>query len=275
LKNLTLFLAVFLSVLGLVGCSKESEQKEVVNVLQQIKERGKVIVGTEAAYAPFEFIEDGKIVGYGSDILAEVVKNLGVELEQLDVPFSGILTGLEEKKNDFVATSVTVTEERKEKFGLTIPIGEDKGVVLVLKDNANFRSMEDISGKTIGHNLGAAVGKELDKYNEKLKADGKPEAIKKSYTSYTEMLLDLRNGRVDGIIGSSAVINSAIKNEADKFEVIGTFGSTRYISWVTRKEDKELLDFLNAEIEKMKKSGKLAELQEKWFGTTWNLPDNI
>ena len=59
--------------------------------LEKIKRTGKVTVGTEAAFPPFEFIEDGKIVGYGKDILTYIIDDMGVELNQLDLPWQGIL----------------------------------------------------------------------------------------------------------------------------------------------------------------------------------------
>ena len=57
----------------------------------KIKKTGQVTVGTEAAFPPFEFVQDGKIVGYGKDILDIIIADLGVELNQLDLPWQGIL----------------------------------------------------------------------------------------------------------------------------------------------------------------------------------------
>ena len=81
---------------------------------EKIKRTGKVTVGTEAAFPPFEFVEDGKIVGYGKDILDYIIADLGVELNQLDLPWQGILPGVLAGKFDFVATvSVFVLKEQK------------------------------------------------------------------------------------------------------------------------------------------------------------------
>ena len=79
---------------------------------EKIKRTGKVTVGTEAAFPPFEFVEDGKIVGYGKDILDYIVADMKVELNQLDLPWQGILPGVLAGKFDFVATSVSIRAER-------------------------------------------------------------------------------------------------------------------------------------------------------------------
>lgn len=84
------------------------------DLLDDIKQKKEIVIATEARYAPFEMLEDGKIVGLGKDILTEVMKGLpGVKVVQLDIPFQGILPGLESKRFDFVATSLTITRDRE------------------------------------------------------------------------------------------------------------------------------------------------------------------
>src|SRR5690606_22469654 len=84
--------------------------------LEKILREGVITVGTEAAFPPFEYVENGKIVGYGKDILDVVVAELGVELKQLDLPFQGILPGLIAGNFDLVATSVGINEERAARY---------------------------------------------------------------------------------------------------------------------------------------------------------------
>ena len=91
---------------------------------EKIKQTGQVTVGTEAAFPPFEFVEDGKIVGYGKDILDIIIADLGVELNQLDLPWQGILPGVLAGKFDFVATSVTIKPDRAKQYAFTVPIAE-------------------------------------------------------------------------------------------------------------------------------------------------------
>ena len=76
--------------------------------LDGITGSGKIVVATEAAFKPFEYVENGQIVGFGADLLKEVAGDMGVEVEQLDLPFQGILAGLAAGKYDLAAT---VTKE--------------------------------------------------------------------------------------------------------------------------------------------------------------------
>jgi len=272
-------LLVFLTSALIFGCGNQkstSSDSKKANIMQQIKERGKVVVATEAALEPVEFVQDGKIVGYGADILQEIVKNMGVELDQKDVPFNGIFAGLEEKKFDFIATSLTVTPERKEKFGMTTPVLDGTFVVLIAENNDSIKTLDDLNGKIMGGAAGSAVDAKHKEVDAKFKAEGK-QGFKeiKQYQSHPDMYIDLKNGRVDAIVIDDYLAKVIMKKEPNTYKIAFTYGDKAYLSWATRKEDKELLEFLNKEILKLKSSGKLAELQKKWFGQTFDLPDTI
>src|SRR5690348_2159163 len=88
----------FISLILTVLLSFSAPSFGQTNSLDAIKGRGTVTVGTEAASFPFEFVEDGKIVGYNKEILDRVVRAWGVKLNQLDVPFAGLLSGLDQGK---------------------------------------------------------------------------------------------------------------------------------------------------------------------------------
>lgn len=275
-KKLTVFflLLLSLSIFIIAGCGKE-QTTTTTNTLDEIKKRGVVIVGTEAVVPPYEFVEDGKIVGYNADILNEIVKNLGVELEHHDVEWKGILSGLEAKKFDFLATSVAVTPERKEKFGMTTPVGELIYVFVKNIDDSSINSQDDLYNKKVGCTTGSANEKYLKAYNEQLIKDGKDGFEIVFFTGMPDAFLALKNGQVDALLSSETTTLDAMKKSPDTYEIVSIFDTNKkeYTAWAVRKEDAELLAFLNAEILKLKENGTLAQLQEKWFGRTFDLPD--
>jgi len=134
---------------------------------EKIKRTGKVTVGTEAAFPPFEFVEDGKIVGYGKDILDYIVADMNVELNQLDLPWQGILPGVLAGKFDFVATSVSIRAERAKKYAFTVPIAEGTNWVMKRSGDASINSPDDLSGRLCALNL-LPVAKKLLKNGKKI-----------------------------------------------------------------------------------------------------------
>jgi polar amino acid transport system substrate-binding protein len=243
--------------------------------LAEIKSRGTFVVGTEAAYAPFEFIQDGKIVGYDEDILHRIVANWGVKLDQIDVPFAGILAGLDQKKFDFVATALIMNPDRVVKYAFTLPVARGDVVFVQLKGSHKMKSVDDLSGLTVGSGVppgGPAVV--LTHYSDKLKETGKGAANIIRFPSAPETFLGLTNGQVDCLIQTDLVVQEAMKKQPDTFEVVGAVGDPFYIGWVARADDTKLRDEVSDEIRKLRDSGELATLQEKWFGHRMEIPDS-
>lgn len=260
---------LFASVLVALGSAANAQ-----DTLKQIKQKGTVTVGTEAAFPPFEYVQDGKVVGYGKDILDHVVAGLGVKLNQLDVPYQGIMPGLLAGKFDFVATSMLPTPERLQQFGFTIPIADGTMHVLKRKGDDTIKVVDDLVGKRVGTQLGTAAERDLRAMEQKLKAQGKPAFQEmKLFTAMPEAYLALANGQIVAAVAPLPSLAFIMKQRPGVFELVGPLGSDKaYFSWITRKDDKELLDFINARIQELKDSGKLAELQQKWFGMTMSLP---
>jgi polar amino acid transport system substrate-binding protein len=245
------------------------------NTLSEIKGRGKVVVATEAAYAPFEFLQDGKIVGYDKDVLDGVIKGWNVQLEQLDVPFAGILAGLIEKKYDFVSTALLINPERAGKYAFTMPVAAAKIGIMRQKDDSKLKSIDDLTGLTIGSPVPpAGPTTAFQHYNDELKAKGKGAAKHVFFQSAPDLYLALANGQIDGAADSMLTLAEGMKKKPGNFEIAGTFGEPFFIGWVTRPEDTGLRDAINVEIEKMRDSGQLKQWQEKWFGFAMEIPDS-
>ncbi|MEM7683371.1 MAG: transporter substrate-binding domain-containing protein [Pseudomonadota bacterium] len=242
--------------------------------LEKIKSIGKVTVGTEAAFPPFEFVEDGKIVGYGKDILDYIVADLGVELNQLDLPWQGILPGVLAGKFDFVATSVSVRPERATKYAFTVPIAEGTNWTMKRKDDGSITSVDDLAGKVVGTQLSSGGEAASKEFEEQLTAEGKGGYKElKLYTSYPETYLALANGEIDVVVQTLPNLAVVVKEQPGIFELVGAIGGLSYMGWVTRPEDTDLRDYLSSKILEMRDNGKLYELQDKWFGFRMEIPD--
>ncbi|MGO6714975.1 transporter substrate-binding domain-containing protein [Rhizobium ruizarguesonis] len=248
-------------------------------LLEKIKTDKVFTVATEARFAPFEFVEDSKIVGYSADIMAEIMKALpGVELKRLDLPWQGILPGLAASRFDYVVTSVTVTPERMKAYHLSAPIADATMAVLKRKGDTDIAKPEDIAGKPVGSQAGSAQLAALEKFAGELKAGGKGDATISTYTDFSEAYADLGTGRIKAVINSLPNLLEAARQRPDVFEVVlPTFGAKTYFSWAGRNDAQSvsLNALMDAELLKLNKSGKLGELQKKWFGATMELPEKL
>ncbi len=246
------------------------------DLLDTVRSKKEIVVGTEAQFAPFEFVKDGKIVGYGPDLMNLILSQVpDVKVKQYDVPFQGILPGLATKRFDFVITSVTMTKERANKFAFTVPIADATVALITKKGDSQIKTAEDIAGKVVGSQAGSAQLKALQGYIATLKTQGKPEPTVREYVSFDEAYADLAAGRLAAVAQSKANLATLIKARPDVYSIIDTaIGPRTYFGWVGRKDENSasLVKFFSDGIAQAAKSGKMQELQKKWFGFTMEVP---
>lgn len=264
---------------GMFGLMLSATGAMAVDLAEKIKVDKVFTVATEARFAPFEFVENGEIVGYSADVMAEIMKALpDVKLKRLDLPWQGILPGLAAGRFDYVVTSVTVTPERRKAYHLSAPIADATMAILKRKGDNAIAAPEDIAGKAVGSQAGSAQLAALETFANQLKQSGKDGVSVSSYTDFSEAYADLGAGRIQAVVNSLPNLLEAARQRPDAFEVVlPTFGPKTYFSWAGRNDaDSATLNTLiDAELVKLNKSGKLIELQKKWFGASMELPEAL
>lgn len=263
-----------LTALAVVFLSANIAQADL---LEEVKQKGEIVIGTEAQFPPFEFMEDGKIVGYSADLLELIMADLpGVTAKRLDVPWQGILPGLAAGKFDYIVTSVTATKERFDRYALSLPIA-DATVALLVRADSDIKTAEDVAGKVVASQTGSAQLQALKGLGEELAAKGESFEEIREYVSFDEAYADLAAGRVSAVAQSFPNLADAVKKRPDMFRIITPpFGPKVYFSWAARKdaESASLAAFFDEGLRKLNESGKLKELQIKWFGFEMPVPSD-
>ena len=241
--------------------------------LADIRKRGKLVVGTEAAYEPFEFLENGKVVGYGRDILDIMAAKLGVQLEQFNLPFQGLLPGLMTHKFDFVATSVGINAERAKRFAFSSPVGVVDTVLMTRADDKRINTADDAAGMTAGTQMGSSSQPIAQAFDKSLQASkGKGLTELKLFQAYPDVTVALENKTLDIGIMPSNIVAVLMKKQPGAFKTVGKIGAPKVLAWVANPQDLEIRGFINSTLAELEKNGKLAQLQTKWFGYTMDLP---
>jgi len=242
-----------------------------------VKKKGVLTVGTEAAYVPYEYFKDGKIVGYDLDIADQIVSKINVKAQFIDTAWSGIIPAMYAGKFDCIISGMTMTKERAEKVLFTQPYADASLMILVRADESRIKSADDLSGKTLGVQLGSAAAGIIKDFEAKLKTSGKAGyADVKQYEHYPEAYQDLLNKRTDAVINSRSTLMVLMRDAPGKFKMLpGISEIPAYYGMAFRKEDVALRDFFNDGLTAMKKDGSLAKLQEQWFGAVMPTPDTV
>lgn len=263
---------------GLIACVAAlglSGQASAQSLLKSVKAEGRITVATEVAYPPMEYLEDGKVVGYGKDILDLVAADIGVELEQLQLPWNGILAGVLAKKYDMVATSVAIKPDRVIKYAFTRPLAIAETMLIKRHGDDSLSSLEDVGGKTIGVELGSSQAQEVEAVDVKLKASGgKGFAEIRGFKSTDDMRLALAGGQVDIATIPSFSLATMQKQRPDTFAKFVNIGSGTLFAWVVHPDGADLRDRVNEALIRLENDGTASKLQLKWFGFEMNMPEN-
>src|SRR3984957_19502115 len=139
------------------------------DTLDDIKKRGEMVIGMEAAYVPYESIQDGKIVGFDCDIGQIFADKLGVKVTFVDTEWSGIIPALYTKKFDAILSGMTITKDRAEKVRFSQPYAEASNMVLIRAGDTSIKAADDLSGKKVGAQLGSAGAQAAQRFEATLK----------------------------------------------------------------------------------------------------------
>ncbi|MGF7060494.1 transporter substrate-binding domain-containing protein [Brassicibacter mesophilus] len=215
MKKVFVYLMVLIMAFTLVACgqvnlsSGNSEAKSSASSgMQKIKDSGKLVIGTSAAYPPYEFHKEvnGKdtIVGFDIDIAKEIAKDLGVELEIKDMEFKGLLAALEAGKIDIVIAGMTPTEERKQSVDFSKVYYVATQGVVVQTDKADlFKTADDLKDKVVGVQKGTT--------QEEIAKQIVSESQIKGLGKVSDVMLQAINGKIDAVIVETPVAKSYVQ----------------------------------------------------------------
>lgn len=210
------------------------------------------VVGTNAEYPPFEYVENGEIAGFDAEIIKEAAKRMGIEYKWLNTNFDGLIPALQTKKVDIVIAGMSVTPEREKAVNFSIPY-LTSNVAIVTNSKNPIKNMNDLSGKSYGVELGTT------KEASARKIDG-AEVV--PFSSTTGALVALKSGKIDGMVLDESVSSKYIEKNPELVLVGIMEGEPKAAAF--NKDDKELMENFSKVLEEMITDGTVAELREKY-----------
>ena len=139
-KILSLLLVLSMALCMFAGCSETANESANDNVL---------VMATNAAFPPYEYYENGQIVGIDAEIAKAIADKLGMELRIEDMEFDSIIAAVQTGKADIGMAGMTVTEDRKLNVNFTDSYATGVQVVIV-KEGSPIKTIDDLAGKKIG-----------------------------------------------------------------------------------------------------------------------------
>jgi polar amino acid transport system substrate-binding protein len=255
MKKISLLFAVlvalaFTATVGLTG------------TLEDIQKRGKLRVGMEPGYMPFELKnQKGQIIGFDVDMATRMAKAMGVELELVDTAWDGIIPALLTGKFDVLMSGMTLTQERNMSINFAPPyivIGQS---ILIKKDlDGTVKTYKDLNDAkyTIASKLGT-TGEQATKRMI-------PNAKYISYETEQEGVLELVNGKIDAFIYDLPYNAVAVGQKGQgKIIHLDTPFTFEPLAWAVRKGDPDILNWMENFMYQIRNDGTYDKIYKKWF----------
>ena len=266
IKKIMIIALSAIMVLALAACGGSGSGDEEGGKLAAIQEKGKLVVCTDAAWAPFEYIgEGGNPAGIDIEIAQYIADQLGVELEISNIAFDTIPTALTNGDADLALACITITDERKEQMAFTDPYTSVQQYMVVTADS-DIAAMDDLAGKMIGTHLGTTgdflVSDEID---SGVLAD--TSAQNNQYKALPDAAEELKSGTLSAIVCDSVLAENLVKANGDAlkcFPVVyadGTEAETENIGAAMAQGDEEFTAKINEIIQQLVADGQIDE----WF----------
>lgn len=249
MKKLLVVLVSLFMIVGMTACGAKND------AYKRIQEKKKLVLGTSADYAPYEFhtMIDGKdtIVGFDIDLAREIATDLGAELVIEDSDFDGLLQALNTNKVDIVIAGMTPDEERKKSVDFSeIYYYANQGVMVRAEDKDKYKTIDDLKGKTIGAQLSTV--------QQDIAEEQMPESNLVLLTKIPDLVMELKSKKVEALIVELPVANGYVQNNPDlAIADIQVEDETGGSAVAIKKNNPDLVEAINKTIKRITEDGTL------------------
>lgn len=252
-----------LTALMLAACSKQEAAPAAASAAasEPAASEKVYIVATDAAYAPFEYMEGDEVVGFSHDILKAAGEKEGVKFKFVNTPFEAIFASVE-NDSDVALASITITDERKQKVDFTDPYFEATQMIVTGDKAKDVKSFKDLKN----HSVSVQNGTTADLILQDLQ--GKDSQLIRRFENMPLAFKELSAGGVDATVGDNGVVQHFVANNPGnnyRMFVDPTFPKEQYGFALRKGRDDGLREKINKGLAAIKADGTYAKIEEKWF----------
>ncbi len=259
MKKLFTLLFSLLIIFSLSACASKEENKDQ-DLLSEIKEKGVITIATEGDWSPYTYHDEetDELVGFDVELGKLIAEKLGVSAEFKETDWDSILAGVESGIFDLGINGITYTEERAKSFNFSDPYLYDQTVLIVLEDNDDIKSFEDLKGKVSTNSPGSSYAQMGEEYG----------ATVKYITTFADTIQLLQRGDADATINALAVYNDYIREKGEDagIKVVDRTDPEKTVV-ATQKSDSTntLIAEINNILQEFRDDGTLTNLSNKYF----------
>lgn len=223
-------------------------------------------VVSDNSFVPFEFVEDGELVGFDIELIKAIAEEAGFEIENDEIEttnFDGIIPGLQTGQFEIAIAGMSITEERAKVIDFSDPYYESGIAIGVLSDRDDINGLEDLDGKTVATRLGTTSGNYLREHV--------PGAEINEYEQMDQVYLAVENGSADAVMYDLPNIEYYIATEGNgRLKVVGDLYQAEDYGIGITAGNEDLVAAINDALATLRENGTYDEIYNKWFGDASN-----
>lgn len=230
-----------------------------------IRAKGKIVVGSDASYAPMEFFAaDGKTIqGVDVDLATAMGQKLGVKVQFTNAGFDAIIPGIQAGRYDMGMSSFSDNTERQQKVDFVDYMTAGTGILVKKGNPDKVNGVADLCGRTVALERGTIQIKTAQTQSKKCVADGKKAIDVKAFPKETDAQLQVRSGRATADLNDFPVAAYIAKQSKNQFEVVGQqFDTVPYGIAFPKKSG--LRDAMQAALKAIVSDGTYDKILAKW-----------
>lgn len=265
--NKRFFTICMSAVIFLTACggSNTNNHTSASNTITPLDTNKTYIVATDASYAPMEYMENNKVVGFSHDILDAAAKNQQVKLEFVNTPFEGLFANVNKGDSDIALASITINDERKQQLDFSDPYFQATQMIVTTQRNADkIKTFDDL--KTRSTSVQSATSGDLILQD----LQGKDSTLIKRFETMPLAFKELESGGVDAVVGDSSVVayyvsqnpNAKLTTIVDK-----AFATENYGFAFRKGRNDGLREAINKGLSNIKSDGTYDKIYAQWFST--------
>lgn len=279
--HVALFASLALGVSTLAGCGSDSLEDggsdddnatsevevddDVADLVPEDRKDSTLNIGSDASYAPNEFLgDDGKTVeGMDVDLFDAAAAKMGLETKWTNAPFDALILGVSSEKYDMAVSSFTINPERKKQVSM-VSYFDAGSQWVVPKGNEGKIDPDDACGKSIGVQKGTVQIDDLDARSKKCEDAGKKPIKQVVDQKQSKVTASLMSGKTEAMVADSPIALYAVKQNEDELESLGDIYDSAPYGIVVPKDDTEFGEAIAAAFESMEEDGTYEEILKKW-----------
>lgn len=264
MKKLILLLSALAMVFTMTACGNSSENQDGAGQEGGLRTAvsGKLIMATNAAFPPYEYIEGGKITGIDAEIAAAIADRLGLELQIDDMEFDSITETIKGGKADIGLAGMTVTPDRQEEVDFTVSYATGVQVIIVAEDSA-ITSVDDLFAEGANHIIGVQRNTTGDLYTTD-DIEKKGLGTIDRYSKGADAVQALKTGKVDCVVIDNEPAKAFV-NEVEGLKILETEYVTEDYAIAMNKENPELYEAVNNALKALQEDGTIQSIIDRYI----------